>query len=178
METFKRLPQDIGQYISYCPETGTLRWIHSSKHGNRVKGEPWGTLNHRSGYIYRGFKYGRYLAHRVAWLLGTGEDPGDKTVDHKNGNRADNRLKNLRLATRKDQSFNGGRLGYWHESKRNKFCVQIKVDGKKKHIGIYDCPLLARIAYHDEAIKMLEDIPFVPRGAIKGNPTITNKGND
>ena len=43
-------------------------------------------------------------AHRLAWLLHTGEDPGDKTINHKNHCRSDNRIQNLELATEEDQA--------------------------------------------------------------------------
>ena len=42
------------------------------------------------------------FAHRLAWLLYTGEDPGDRDINHKNQNRKDNRLKNLEVLPHKD----------------------------------------------------------------------------
>lgn len=59
--------------------------------------------------IYRGKKDGRYVnqtmsMHRL--ILGA---PKGKDVDHKNGNRLDNRRQNLRLATRSQNVANSGR---------------------------------------------------------------------
>jgi hypothetical protein len=39
------------------------------------------------------------MAHRVAWLLHTGEDPGTLVIDHINRQRNDNRISNLRPLT-------------------------------------------------------------------------------
>ena len=49
---------------------------------------------------------GEYLMHRHIWVKNNGRIPGDKTIDHINGNRLDNQLKNLRLATRRLQGHN------------------------------------------------------------------------
>jgi hypothetical protein len=45
-----------------------------------------------------------YLAHRVAWKYMTGEEP--VIVDHIDGNRANNKFKNLRSATPQQNAWN------------------------------------------------------------------------
>ncbi|WP_395444039.1 HNH endonuclease signature motif containing protein [Caulobacter sp. UC70_42] len=45
------------------------------------------------------------MAHRLAWLLTHGEWP-EHEIDHINGDRSDNRLVNLRPATRQQNMIN------------------------------------------------------------------------
>ena len=95
----------------------------------------------------------KHLAHRLAWLYVNGYcPPGD--IDHINGDRAANRISNLRLATRSENLQNQskaqkhnktGLLGVSH--RRGKFRAQIRVDGKKMHIGTFPTPEEAHTAY-------------------------------
>ena len=50
-----------------------------------------------NGYTQVKLGQRRLLAHRVAWYLHHGTDPGPLLVDHVNRNRSDNRASNLRL---------------------------------------------------------------------------------
>lgn len=71
---------------------------------------------------------------------------GDLYVDHINNDSLDNRKSNLRLATPAQNAQNTSSrknstskyVGIYWYSNRNKWHVQIKVDGKKKHIGYFD----------------------------------------
>lgn len=47
-----------------------------------------------------------YLAHRLIWFICNNEDPGDMSIDHINGNGADNRICNLRIASHKQNMAN------------------------------------------------------------------------
>jgi hypothetical protein len=91
------IPEDIGDYISYDPETGELTWKRD--HGKKVKqGQAaFLTSNLKTGHLRGFFKGGIYLAHRVAWFLHYGEQP-PPVLDHINNTSTDNRIVNLRAA--------------------------------------------------------------------------------
>lgn len=59
---------------------------------------------HSAGYLSGSIMGWPHVAHRVAWLIVNGYWPHE--IDHINGNRADNRIKNLREVTRKANSEN------------------------------------------------------------------------
>jgi hypothetical protein len=146
----KPLPlHGIEELLAYDPSLGAITWIKS--HANAVAG----CLDSRNGY-WRIKVNGRlYAAHRIAWYLHTGEDPGSKDVDHVNGNRSDNRACNLRLATRsenmkntkKRQSGTSGYKGISWDDGRGKWRAEIRINGKNKRIGRFDTELEAHVAY-------------------------------
>lgn len=59
----------------------------------------------KDGYLIIKVKGRQFKAHRIVWLLNKGEFP-TMEIDHKNRIRTDNRIENLRLATRKEQIEN------------------------------------------------------------------------
>lgn len=106
------------EYFNYDPETGHLiyrerprsEFTHAT-YGWHVKrlGTPAGSPN-AQGYIKVVIDGTYYSAHRVVWLIVHGEFPSypDFEIDHINGNRSDNRLANLRLASKSDNQRNAG----------------------------------------------------------------------
>jgi len=107
-------------YYNYAPESGTfffkerprsdfdrqeLYTIHLQRVGKVAGG------SNADGYakIIIDKKY--YSAHRVAWLIMTGENVvyPDFEIDHINGNRADNRFVNLRKVTKSENQRNGSK---------------------------------------------------------------------
>lgn len=85
----------IKEFISYDPDTGLFLWL-KDKHRSK-KGTQAGCISKAWGYRIIGFDGKLYPAHRLAFLFMTGEIPAE--VDHKNGNRLDNRWCNLRICT-------------------------------------------------------------------------------
>jgi len=97
-----------------------------------------------------------YRAHRIAWLYMTGSFPKSE-IDHINCDPLDNRWENLRLATRSQQNQNKRPMRawppkgvYWHKQSG---MWRAKIGKISKHLGLFDCPAAASIAYQLAAIK-------------------------
>lgn len=142
--------EEVRELLSYDPMTGDLRWLIGGN-GRRV-GKVAGS-RHNRGYRSIEIAGNGYLAHRVAWLLVHGSWPED-LIDHINGNRADNRLCNLREVSnslncqnqrkaRRDNTT--GLLGVRRLGA--KWQARIMTDGKSTHLGTFPTPELAADAY-------------------------------
>lgn len=98
------------QRLEYFPDTGLFIW--KAKPGNHWTVRRWNTRyagqiatrDHSRGYLRIGVDSVDYLAHRVAWALMNGDTP--EQIDHKNRDRGDNRIDNLRLATQSQNNAN------------------------------------------------------------------------
>lgn len=150
-------------HLKYNPDTGELRWIKRTSPVSRAKiGQIAGSTDKATGYRAIQFMGKRLYAHRIAWFLVHGEwpEPG-KEIDHINGDRADNRIHNLRIASPADNQHNArshkdSRSAYrgvtW-DKRAGRWKAAIKVDGKVRHLGLFEQEQDAAIAYDAAAIK-------------------------
>ena len=105
-----------------------------------------------NGYRYIGINKKRYLAHRLIWIYHN--KSCDAQIDHIDGNRLNNSIKNLRLATSCENARNkkihnnntSGFPGVDFHKQRKKWRSRIRVMGKQIHLGIFDSFELACIA--------------------------------
>lgn len=149
----------LRQSIRYDPRTGRFCWLkrvsQSAKEGDEA--------GYDTIFGYRGirFKGKQYRAHRLAWFLVHGEFPAQE-VDHINGDRKDNRLCNLRLATRQQQQFNrktprnntSGVKGVCWDKQANKWRAAIARGGKSYFVGHFTNIDDAKNAYESAAQAM------------------------
>jgi len=135
--------QKIKEFIDYNPNTGAMTW--KKVLSNRTKaGAKCGANIDSKGYARVCFDGKQYRAHRVAWALFYNEEPRNQ-VDHINGNRLDNRISNLRLATNTQNSRNAnisknntsGVTGVTYYTAAQKWMAQIMVDRKNVYLGIF-----------------------------------------
>ena len=86
--------------------------------------------------------------------------PSDKIIDHKNNNPLDNHKSNLRICSQQQNNMNRLKRNdcssqfkgvYWYKQ-RNKWCVNIRINNKSKHIGYYTDELTASIEYDKNAL--------------------------
>jgi hypothetical protein len=116
----------------------------------------------KDGYMITRVGDRKWLMHRIIAMAFGLDLSGGLQVDHINGNKSDNRLKNLRSVTNQFNStaFRRVKSGasskfrgvYWNKRK-GKWHSRIKVNGKQKHIGYYNNEIGAALAY-DEASKI------------------------
>ena len=101
------------------------------------KGEVAGFLSDETGMVRRHitFKKKRLVHARVVWMYHHGDIPSDKTIDHINRDALDDRIENLRLATKRQQSENRNCLGVTFDKRRNYWVARIRRDGKTKYLG-------------------------------------------
>lgn len=130
--------QKLKEIFDY--KDGNLYWKKSRQRGNA--GTKAGSLN-VDGYIHIKVDKKRYRGHRLIFFYHYGYFPVE--VDHINGIRNDNRIENLREATKSQNAHNkqkqinnksGVKGVYWRKD-ANKWAVQIGLNGKKYHFGHY-----------------------------------------
>ena len=157
----------LREVLHYCPETGLFTWIVAV--GRRVRaGDRAGTADNQ-GYAVITFAGRRYLAHRLAWLYTFASWPKGE-IDHSNRDRGDNRLKNLREATRSENQQNtltpsrntSGHKGVvWHGRAR-KWQACLMVNQRQVYLGTFASPESAIAARKAAEAKYH---PFAPKEA-------------
>jgi hypothetical protein len=160
--TFER----VNALLSYDAATGVFIWrvrpeTYGQTIGTNVKfaGRVAGGFNSR-GYRQIPINAKPIVAHRIAWLLVTGEWP-DREIDHINGIKDDNRFENLRLATRAQNASNKGRTsrntsgfkGVQWDSRNKKWRALITVNNRQIFLGRHNDIEAAKAAYANAAIK-------------------------
>lgn len=131
----------LKELLYYDEDTGIFRW-KIRKQGVRINGT--------TGYIDKdGYNAIRidgilYFAHRLAWLYVYGKFPKDE-IDHINHTRNDNRIRNLRSVTGKENRKNkviqknniSGVSGVHWNKNLKKWQAQIMIDRKMKYLGSF-----------------------------------------
>lgn len=110
--------------------------------------------NHSNGYCTVWFKGRRVYYHRTIWVLVNGSIPAGFMIDHRDGNKVNSNINNLRLITNRENQQNmhkhredGALPGVsWHR-KTSKWKAQIKVEGKGIFLGYFDSQFAAFDAY-------------------------------
>jgi hypothetical protein len=134
---------EVRELLSYCSVTGELTWRifnRSISPGSRA-----GTTQ-IDGYRRVRLRGRNYKAHRLAWLLHYGVDPGRLHIDHIDGNRSNNAIDNLRLCTQRQNSRNipikknntSGVPGVsWHHHTK-KWRAYVNKDRKQHYLGVFE----------------------------------------
>lgn len=106
---FKEITQDVLDRFYYDETSPScLRHAYTLRNGKKVifeKDSP--ALNKDTdGYYQCKVNGSKYRIHRIIYFMFHKELPNESLVDHKDGNRANNKIGNLRLASYKTNSRN------------------------------------------------------------------------
>lgn len=158
LETKELTQAILKEYVVYDPDTGIFTLVKSGspRYKNCLPMQI-GTLSN-SGYLLAMVAGKKIQLHVMAVIYMTGKAPDRsklEVVDHINGDKTDNRWKNLRVISggenvrNQKQTKDYTKSGVTGVSQRgNKFCAHIRIDTKLKHLGTF--------ATLEEAIKVRE----------------------
>lgn len=159
--------EEFRERVTYNSETGEFTWLLPRKNAVQVKigekaGGPCG-----KGYDLIGLGGIRYAAHRVAWAMHYGVQPAGE-IDHINGNRRDNRIINLRCATRVQNLANApsrnkyGHKGIRFDARRQtlQWWAVCQVNRQKIYLGRFETAEEASLAYEVATEKLYGKYAF------------------
>lgn len=134
-------PELLRQLLRYEPDTGKLYW--KERTSNRVKvGDQAGTVA-ANGYIVISIFNKLFYAHRIAFAIFYKKWP-TLSIDHKDGIKTNNSIKNLREAGNLQNARNcslqknSNKFGLGVRFKNNKWLARIMVNYKEIHLGTFD----------------------------------------
>lgn len=131
----------------------------------KLKSGRWKICGHKpncKGYSQVGIDGKLYCTHRLIWLLVHGEWP-ERDIDHIDRDRMNNRIENLRPATKSENCHNqglqsnntSGYPGVYFDKRSGKYKSHITVHGQTIYQGMYPTAeeayrayQLAKIKYH------------------------------
>lgn len=145
---------DLRRRLSYDPASGQLRWLDGARAGKVA-----GCICSSSGYVHVKLNRYQYLAHRLAWLHYYGEWPRGE-CDHRDRDRANNSIANLRACSRSQNRANtgvkstntSGFKGVSFNKRAGKFRADIRVGSQRKTLGYFSNPVEAARHYQAAAL--------------------------
>ena len=148
-----RQPERLEDAFRYDAESGVLTRIFKGGQTRII-----GSKKTTDGYTKTSLNGREYPAHRLIWWIAYGSLP-DRFIDHINGDKSDNRLSNLRLATDSENKRNVGKRqhntsgfkGVTWDKANKRWLAHATFQGKGVHLGRHSTPEAAAQAYREFA---------------------------
>lgn len=146
---------DLRKLVRYDAKTGKLFWLprpasmfirewHARVWNTKWAGKETFSTPHISGSLKGGLHNEVYYAQEIAWAIYTGGWPSGRIL-HVNGDKTDNRIKNLRDVpkemrrdtTSRYSGSHSGHVGVRWEYSKSKWAASISINGRQKHLGYF-----------------------------------------
>jgi hypothetical protein len=154
----------LRENMSYNPDTGIFSWQRPG-YGRTVGKSIGAGKNSAKGYLALKINGTIFYAHRVAWLYVNGEWP-EGQVDHVDGNKFNNAIANLRIATsaqnaarRKTTRFIGPSRGVFPHGAG--FVARLHHKGVRHYLGYFNDPEKAKEAYEAKARELYGEFAHI-----------------
>lgn len=148
----------LREIFDFLPVTGELIWKPrkdrvsqwNGRHSGKVVGSVCG-----NDYRYTKIDGRRCVVHRLIWKLAYGSIPNNMMIDHRDQDKSNNRLDNLRLATNGQNQFN--KRAQTHKkfkgvySHKGKFKAEITHQKERFYLGLFECEVEAAKAFDKKA---------------------------
>lgn len=139
----------LKELFDYDPATG---WFTNrlSRKRSTIGGRAGSPTGH--GYRKLTIDYEKYYEHHLVWLYVYGVWP--RELDHKDGDRSNNAIENLRLATRSQNNFNAkrktgesGLTGAYLDKRTTRWYSKIQLGGQVMYLGTFKSAMEAHEAF-------------------------------
>lgn len=171
--------EEVKRLVTYNPETGEF-WRLVKTSNNAIMDRPMGSLDAYGYLIAQINSIKNIKLHRLVWFYMTGEWPKEE-IDHKNRIKTDNRLENLRLASRSQNEGNTKKAenqtsrfkGVSFAKREQRWYARLHTTEKVLSLGYFNSERDAGIVYNEAAKKYfgefacLNDIDYTEEEYIK-----------
>ena len=144
----------LREVFDYDSERGALVYRKAPPFRPHLLGTHAGYLR-PDGYHDTAFKGRSFKTHRLIYIHQVGAIPDKKTIDHIDRDGSNNRIENLRVATRPQQSANRVPRRGFYKHVQGKWHARLRYQRKLYNLGLYKTALTARLAYEKECIATL-----------------------
>jgi hypothetical protein len=142
---------EMSDFEKYLPCIDLLKYVNGNLYW-RIPGKgrrfdlPVGTKD-KNGYVKLSVKGRQLLAHRVIWFIFNGSIPEGMEIDHVNGDRSCNEIKNLRLCNKSENQMNmklpatntsGYKDVFVNQGRGKPYRARVRCNNKRFHLGMFD----------------------------------------